>query len=303
MEYVLRTKNLTKRFSKKLAVDSVNINVRKGDIYGFIGKNGAGKTTLIRIVAGLSKPTSGEVELFESKDLDKSRAKIGTIIESPAIYPTFTAKQNLIAQQKLLGKNDMKEIDDLLNKVGLADTGKKKAKNFSLGMKQRLAIALSLLGNPEFLVLDEPINGLDPTGIKEVRDLILDLNKEHGVTVLISSHILGELSKMATAYGVISNGVLVDEFSAEDLALRVRKCLVVKVDNTELASKVIEENFNTKDYEVSGDSEIHLYDLFDESSKINTLLVQNGVTVNSITTVGDDYEPYFIELMEGQKND
>ena len=130
MEYVLRTKNLTKRFSKKLAVDSVNINVRKGDIYGFIGKNGAGKTTLIRIVAGLSKPTSGEVELFESKDLDKSRAKIGTIIESPAIYPTFTAKQNLIAQQKLLGKNDMKEIDDLLNKVGLANTGKKKAKNF-----------------------------------------------------------------------------------------------------------------------------------------------------------------------------
>lgn len=298
MEYVLRTKNLTKRFSKKLAVDSVNINVRKGDIYGFIGKNGAGKTTLIRIVAGLSKPTSGEVELFESKDLDKSRAKIGTIIESPAIYPTFTAKQNLIAQQKLLGKNDMKEIDDLLNKVGLANTGKKKAKNFSLGMKQRLAIALSLLGNPEFLVLDEPINGLDPTGIKEVRDLILDLNKEHGVTVLISSHILGELSKMATAYGVISNGVLVDEFSAEDLASRVRKCLVVKVDNTELASKVIEENFNTKDYEVSGDSEIRLYDLFDESSKINTLLVQNGVTVNSITTVGDDYEPYFIELME-----
>lgn len=298
MEYVLRTKNLTKRFSKKLAVDSVNINVRKGDIYGFIGKNGAGKTTLIRIVAGLSKPTSGEVELFESKDLDKSRSKIGTIIESPAIYPTFTAKQNLIAQQKLLGKNDMKEIDDLLNKVGLADTGKKKAKNFSLGMKQRLAIALSLLGNPEFLVLDEPINGLDPTGIKEVRDLILDLNKEHGVTVLISSHILGELSKMATAYGVISNGVLVDEFSAEDLASRVRKCLVVKVDNTELASKVIEENFNTKDYEVLGDSEIHLYDLFDESSKINTLLVQNGVTVNSITTVGDDYEPYFIELME-----
>lgn len=298
MEYVLRTKNLTKRFSKKLAVDSVNINVRKGDIYGFIGKNGAGKTTLIRIVAGLSKPTSGEVELFESKDLDKSREKIGTIIESPAIYPTLTAKQNLIAQQKLLGKNDMKEIDDLLNKVGLADTGKKKAKNFSLGMKQRLAIALSLLGNPEFLVLDEPINGLDPTGIKEVRDLILDLNKEHGVTVLISSHILGELSKMATAYGVISNGVLVDEFSAEDLASRVRKCLVVKVDNTELASKVIEENFNTKDYEVSGDSEIHLYDLFDESSKINTLLVQNGVTVNSITTVGDDYEPYFIELME-----
>ena len=303
MEYVLRTKNLTKRFSKKLAVDSVNINVRKGDIYGFIGKNGAGKTTLIRIVAGLSKPTSGEVELFESKDLDKSRAKIGTIIESPAIYPTFTAKQNLIAQQKLLGKNDMKEIDDLLNKVGLANTGKKKAKNFSLGMKQRLAIALSFLGNPEFLVLDEPINGLDPTGIKEVRDLILNLNKEHGVTVLISSHILGELSKMATAYGVISNGVLVDEFSAEDLASRVRKCLVVKVDNTELASKVIEENFNTKDYEVLGDSEIHLYDLFDESSKINTLLVQNGVTVNSITTVGDDYEAYFIELMEGKKND
>lgn len=303
MEYVLRTKNLTKKFSKKLAVNSVNISVRKGDIYGLIGKNGAGKTTLIRIVTGLSRPTSGVVELFESKDLGKNRKKVGTIIESPAVYPTFTAKQNLIAQQKLLGKSDMKEVNNLLNKVGLADTGRKKAKNFSLGMKQRLAIAMSLLGNPEFLVLDEPINGLDPTGIKEVRDLILSLNREHGITVLISSHILGELSKMATSYGVISNGILVDEFSAEDLTSRVRKCLVIKVDNTELASKVIEENFNTKNYEVLGDSEIHLYDLFEESSKINTLLVQNGVTVNSITTVDDDYEPYFIKLMEGQKND
>lgn len=303
MEYALRTKNLSKKFSKKLAIDSVSINIRKGDIYGLIGKNGAGKTTLIRTIVGLAAPTAGEIELFESTDLKKQRYKIGTVIESPAVYPNFTAKQNLIAQQKLFGKTDINEINQILEIVGLADTGKKKAKNFSLGMKQRLAIAISLIGNPEFLVLDEPINGLDPAGIKDVRDLILKLNKENNITVLISSHILGELAKIATRYGVICNGKLVDEFTPQELQSRVRKCLAINVDNTELSSKIIEENLNTNNYEIKSDKLIYLYDNIDEPSKVNTLLVTNGVIVNSINTIGDDYEPYLIKLMEGSKND
>ena len=299
MEYALRTKNLSKKFSKKLAIDSVGINIKKGDIYGLIGKNGAGKTTLIRTIVGLAAPTAGEIELFESTDLKKQRYKIGTVIESPAVYPNFTAKQNLIAQQKLFGKTDINEINQILEIVGLADTGKKKAKNFSLGMKQRLAIAISLIGNPEFLVLDEPINGLDPAGIKDVRDLILKLNKENNITVLISSHILGELAKIATRYGVICNGKLVDEFTPQELQSRVRKCLAINVDNTELSSKIIEENLNTNNYEIKSDKLIYLYDNIDEPSKVNTLLVTNGVIVNSINTIGDDYEPYLIKLMEG----
>lgn len=303
MEYALRTKNLSKKFSKKLAIDSVGINIKKGDIYGLIGKNGAGKTTLIRTIVGLAAPTAGEIELFESTDLKKQRYKIGTVIESPAVYPNFTAKQNLIAQQKLFGKTDINEINQILEIVGLADTGKKKAKNFSLGMKQRLAIAISLIGNPEFLVLDEPINGLDPAGIKDVRDLILKLNKENNITVLISSHILGELAKIATRYGVICNGKLVDEFTPQELQSRVRKCLAINVDNTELTSKIIEENLNTKNYEIKSDKLIYLYDNIDEPSKVNTLLVTNGVIVNSINTIGDDYEPYLIKLMEGSEND
>lgn len=303
MEYALRTKNLSKKFSKKLAIDSVGINIKKGDIYGLIGKNGAGKTTLIRTIVGLAAPTAGEIELFESTDLKQQRYKIGTVIESPAVYPNFTAKQNLIAQQKLFGKTDINEINQILEIVGLADTGKKKAKNFSLGMKQRLAIAISLIGNPEFLVLDEPINGLDPAGIKDVRDLILKLNKENNITVLISSHILGELAKIATRYGVICNGKLVDEFTPQELQSRVRKCLAINVDNTELTSKIIKESLNTNNYEIKSDKLIYLYDNIDEPSKVNTLLVTNGVIVNSINTIGDDYEPYLIKLMEGSEND
>ena len=303
MEYALRTKNLSKKFSKKLAIDSVGINIKKGDIYGLIGKNGAGKTTLIRTIVGLAAPTAGEIELFESTDLKKQRYKIGTVIESPAVYPNFTAKQNLIAQQKLFGKTDINEINQILEIVGLADTGKKKAKNFSLGMKQRLAIAISLIGNPEFLVLDEPINGLDPAGIKDVRDLILKLNKENNITFLISSHILGELAKIATRYGVICNGKLVDEFTPQELQSRVRKCLAINVDNTELTSKIIKESLNTNNYEIKSDKLIYLYDNIDEPSKVNTLLVTNGVIVNSINTIGDDYEPYLIKLMEGSEND
>ncbi len=220
MENILKVKSLTKMFGQNYAVNNVDMNINRGDIYGFIGRNGAGKTTLIRILLGLCEKNSGEVELFGSTNLLEGRDKIGCIIENPAIFPKMTAKDNIIAQSKVVGiKLSNTEIDDLLKTVGLDSSMKKKTKDFSLGMKQRLSIAIALVGNPEFLVLDEPTNGLDPEGIRDIRNLILSLNKEKNITVLISSHILGELHKLATRYGVIDNGKLIkdDKISSSDL--------------------------------------------------------------------------------------
>lgn len=220
MSVILRTNHITKRYSHRPVVSDLSMTIHKGDIYGFIGKNGAGKTTLIRMITGLAKPSDGNILLFGKPDLLEGRARIGTVIESPAFYPGMTARENLITQCRLLGINDLTQVDDILELVGLDDTGKKKARNFSLGMRQRLAIALALIGNPELLILDEPTNGLDPEGIKEIRELILRLNKERKITVLISSHILGELSKFATRYGIIHQGKLIEEFTEEELRER-----------------------------------------------------------------------------------
>lgn len=222
MSVILRTNHITKRYSHRPVVSDLSMTIHKGDIYGFIGKNGAGKTTLIRMITGLAKPSDGNILLFGKPDLLEGRARIGTVIESPDFYPGMTARENLIAQCRLLGINDLAQVDDILELVGLDDTGKKKARNFSLGMRQRLAIALALIGNPELLILDEPTNGLDPEGIKEIRELILRLNKERKITVLISSHILGELSKFATRYGIIHQGKLIEEFTEEELWERCR---------------------------------------------------------------------------------
>ena len=198
MEYVIQTRDLTKAYGGILAVSHVDINVKKGDIYGFIGKNGAGKTTFLRMILGLAAPTSGEIVLFESKDLGEQRNKIGSIIETPALFPFMTASENMEAQRRLVPGATKEDAVSLIKLVGLDNDKKKKVKNYSLGMKQRLGIALALLGKPEVLLLDEPVNGLDPMGIIEIRELILKLNKENGITILISSHILGELSKLAT---------------------------------------------------------------------------------------------------------
>lgn len=222
MGIVLRTNHLTKYYHHRPAVKDLSMTIHEGDIYGFIGKNGAGKTTLIRMITGLAAPSDGTILLFGSSDLRTARKQIGTVIESPAIYPGMTARENLLVQYKLLGIKDESQADAILTLTGLKDTGSKKAKDFSLGMRQRLAIALALIGNPRFLVLDEPTNGLDPEGIKEIRDLILKLNKDRNITVLISSHILGELSKFATRYGIIHQGRLIDEFTEEQLHTRCK---------------------------------------------------------------------------------
>jgi len=217
MCYVLQTRKLAKEYGGKKVVDNISIEVRKGEIYGFIGENGAGKTTLMRMICGLASPSEGSITLFGSSDLVSQRHRIGCTIENPALYPAMTAMENLETQRILLGVKDKNVSAKLLDTVNLGSAGKKKAKDFSLGMKQRLMIALALLGDPEFLVLDEPINGLDPIGIRKMRDLFLALNKERGITILISSHILGELEKIATRYGIISGGKMVNEFKAEEL--------------------------------------------------------------------------------------
>ena len=216
-QVILKTNHLTKRYGHRAVVENLSMTIYKGDIYGFIGKNGAGKTTLIRMVTGLAAPSDGSIQLFGSGSLLEGRRRIGTVIEAPAFYPGMTARENIVAFSKLQGLHDFSHTEDLLELVGLSHTGKKKCRNFSLGMKQRLAIAIALIGDPELLILDEPTNGLDPEGMKEVRDLILKLNQEKGITVLVSSHILGELSKFATRYGIIHHGKLIEEFTEEDL--------------------------------------------------------------------------------------
>lgn len=297
-EYVLQTHELTKTYARKNAVDHINLKIRKGDIYGFIGKNGAGKTTTIKMIVGLSNPTSGKIELFGSTDLNEGRKRIGTVIENPALYPYLTARQNIEAQRIMKGVTDKSITDDLLEIVGLKDTGKKKAKNFSLGMKQRLAIALALVGDPEFLLLDEPINGLDPTGIKDIRELILKLNREAGITVLISSHILGELAKISTSYGVISNGALIEQFTAEELKNRVRDCLKITVNNPEKAVSVLKDSLGISDIQVEGNS-VRVYEMLDKSVDINSILESNDIIVQFFEKETGDYESEFIKLMEG----
>ena len=299
MGLVLQTSNLTKKYGKQIAIDNVNINIEKGDIYGLIGKNGAGKTTIMKIISGLTKESEGEVKLFESSDLNRGRKRIGTIIEQPALYPDMTARETLIYYDKLLGITDYKNVDEVLNLVGLSDTGNKRIKAFSLGMKQRLSIAISLIGSPDFLILDEPINGLDPYGIKQIRELILKLNREKDITILISSHILGELSKVATKYGVIRKGRMVDEFLAKELDERCRQYISLVVDDVEKASYIIKNNIKSTGFQVLDGGKILIYDLLDMSGEINRELIQNNILVSHIALEGQDIEGYFVKMMGG----
>jgi len=296
METVLKTSALTKIYGNKSVVSDVNLNIKKGEIYGFIGRNGAGKTTLIRMVLGLANPTRGKIELFEQTDLEKARRRIGSIVEMPSFYPDMSAKQNMEAHRLMLGIKDKTVGDTLLKKVGLTDAAKKRAKNFSLGMKQRLGIALALMGDPEFLILDEPVNGLDPNGIKEVRDLLIDLNKNQGITVLISSHLLSELSKFATRYGIINEGKLIDEFTSADLEERFQPSLLIKVNNTEKAIEIIQRELNTRNFKIRDDNLIELAGFVDQSGKVNTLLAKNDLEVESINKTQADLEDYFLKM-------
>jgi ABC-2 type transport system ATP-binding protein len=244
MDYVLQTNGLTKKYKNFQALSGLTMHVPKGAIYGFVGKNGAGKTTLIRLLCGLQRPTAGDFTLYgirnDSREIRKARRRMGAVVETPSIYLDMTAEENLKQQYLILGLPSYDGIQELLKLVGLENTGKKKAKNFSLGMRQRLGIAIALCGDPDFLVLDEPVNGLDPQGIVEIRELILKLNRERQITVLISSHILDELAKLATHYGILDGGRMVKELSAEELEQISRKCVRVEVTDTGALARVLD---------------------------------------------------------------
>lgn len=302
MDYVLKTDKITKIYGKHTVVDHVSMHVKKGDIYGFIGKNGAGKTTFMRIVAGLAAPAAGSMELFGSGDLEKQRQRLGTLIEQPGLYGMMTARDNLEVVRKSFGITGKFVVDEMLEFVGLAQAGKKKVKNFSMGMKQRLGIAIALFCSPDFLILDEPINGLDPEGIKEVRDLLSKLNRERQITILISSHILGELSKIATNYGIIKEGALIEEFAAEDLKSRCRRCVKLVVDDAQRAATVLEEKCHITEYDVPEEGLLRVFDGLDNSWVMNRELVEGGIHLKESYLAGQDLEGYFMDLLGGASN-
>ena len=295
MEYVIETNCLSKKFPNKLAVDKVSVHVEKGDIYGLIGRNGAGKTTLMKMILGTLFPTEGEIALFGNQNLNIERRRLGSLIEAPGLYKGCTAFENMKRFSLLFGGTD-EDIKELLEFVGLAETGKMKVGHFSLGMKQRLGLALSLLGNPEVLVLDEPVNGLDPAGIKEFRDIILRLNKEKGVTFVISSHLLDELGKIATRYGILSDGLLVDEISAVELQERCKTCLIIEADDLEKAEQVLTKAKLLGNH-VINENKLLMYDHFEEPSLVNETLVKGGLKVNSLSFSNNGFEDYFIERL------
>lgn len=304
MDVILETNNLEKRYKDFKALNHANIHIEKGSIYGLIGKNGAGKTTLIRIVCGLQEPTSGSYTIYgvdnNSINITSVRKRMGAIIETPSIYGDMTARDNLIEQYKLVGMPSFDGINEILKLVGLESTGKKKAKNFSLGMKQRLGIAIALASNPDFLILDEPINGLDPQGIIEIRELILKLNKEKRITILISSHYLDELSKIATHYGFLDNGSIIKEISSEELMKKMEHQIELKVSNQKDFVKYFEENKIS--YEVVDGKTINVYGKYNLSKFINELS-KNNLIADDIHEQDESLENYFMNLIGGGNND
>lgn len=304
MEYILETKNIKKKYNHFTALNNINMHIPKGSIYGLIGKNGAGKTTLIRIICGLQKATSGEYSIYgissNSKKIVDARKRLGEIVETPAICSDMTAEDNLKEQYKIIGLSSYDNLEEILKLVRLNDTGPKKAKHFSLGMKQRLGIAIALVGNPDLLILDEPINGLDPEGIIEIRELILRLNKEKGITFLISSHYLDELSKIATFYGVINKGTIIEEIDKNELEQKFRKRIQIKVSNLEECTKYLEEKEYS--YKVTSDNTIEIYEKLNVSDFFIELSKRN-CTVSDYQEKEESLENYYLNLIGGANND
>lgn len=303
-EVVLKTNNLTKQYNKNVVLDNVNITIKKGDIYGLIGRNGAGKTTLMKIITTLASPTSGTFELFntcsENDELFDNKKRVGSLIEYPAFYPNLSAYDNLkyyIIQRGIVDKNQINKVLELVNLTG---TGKKKVKTFSLGMKQRLGIALAILNSPDFVILDEPINGLDPIGISEHRDTFKKLS-DNGITLLISSHILSELYLLANEFGFLENGKLIKELSKEELDLECSKCLVIKTDDSKKVSVLLEKELNTNNYKVINNEEIRVYDYTDDSDKVSDVLVNNKIKIKGFYESGISLEEYLKEIIKEAK--
>lgn len=304
MDYVLKTNALCKKYKDYKALNGLSMNVPKGAIYGFVGKNGAGKTTLVRLICGLQEAASGEYTLYGTKSTDKeilkARRRMGAVVETPSIYLDMTAEDNLKQQYRILGLPSYDGLADILKLVRLENTEKKKAKNFSLGMRQRLGIAIALVGDPDFLVLDEPVNGLDPQGIIEMRELILKLNREQQITVLISSHILDELSRLATHYGFIDKGQIVKEISAKELDTVCRKCIRLEVTNTRTLSRVL-DGMNVE-YTIVSDKAADVYARINVS-KLTLALAKENCEVISMQERDESLESYYVGLVGGKEND
>ena len=304
MDDILKTNCLTKKYKDFQALNGLSMNVPKGSIYGLVGKNGAGKTTLIRLICGLQEPTSGDFTLYgirnDSRDIAKSRRRIGAVVETPSIYLDMSAEENLKQQYLILGLPSFDGIQNLLKLVGLENAGKKKAKDFSLGMKQLLGIAIALAGDPDFLVLDEPVNGLDPQGIVEMRELILKLNRENQITVLISSHILDELARLATHYGIIDNGRMVKELSAEELEAACRKCVRMEVTDTSALARVLDSM--DLEYKMISATTADVFAKV-HVTRLTTALAKENCEVLSMQEKNESLESYFISLVGGNCND
>lgn len=304
MDYVLTTNSLSKKYKNFQALNALTMHVPKGGIYGFVGKNGAGKTTLIRLICGLQHPTSGDFELYGIKNTDqtisKSRRRMGAVVETPSIYLNMTAEDNLKQQYRFLGVPSFDGVKDLLQLVGLENAGKKKARNLSLGMKQRLGIAVALCGNPDFLVLDEPINGLDPQGIIDIRELILKLNREQQITILVSSHILDELSRLATHYGFIDSGRIVKEMSAQELEAACRKCVRMTVTDIKALARVL-DGMNIE-FNILDDTTADVY-ANPNFTQLAMALSQENCEVISMQEHDENLESFFINLVGGANYD
>lgn len=304
MEYVLTTQGLSKSYRNFKALDNFSMHVPKGAIYGFIGRNGAGKTTLIRLISGLQTPTAGSYTLYGkvsgTKEINQSRRRMGAVVETPSIYGDLTADENLKEQYRILGLPSWEGITELLSLVGLENTGKKKARDFSLGMKQRLGIAVALAGDPDFLVLDEPINGLDPQGIIEMRELILKLNREHRITVLISSHILDELSRLATHYGFIDGGRMLREISADELEKACRKSVRIEVTDTRALSRVLDKM--NLEYNITSDREADIFAKIDVTD-LAMALAEENCRIITMEEKDESLESYFVSLVGGGRHE
>lgn len=302
MEYVLTTDHLCKNYGHFKALNQCSMHVPRGAIYGFVGKNGAGKTTLIRLICGLQRPTSGSYRLYGSENTDKkileAQRRIGAVVETPSIYLDMTAEENMKEQYYVLGLPSFEGIPQILKLVGLEDAGKKKAKDFSLGMRQRLGIAIALAGKPDLLVLDEPTNGLDPQGIVEMRELILKLNRERQITVLISSHILDELSRLATHYGFIDKGTIVKVITAEELENTCRKGVKLQVTDTAVLAHILDKR--GLEYEILSDTQANVYGELVVSDVALELAEQN-CRMFSVQEYEESLESYYLNLVGGGK--
>ena len=296
---VIKLRDISKKRGQTEILNHLNMTVYQKDIYGFIGQNGAGKSTTMKIIMSLIKETQGQLELFDSLDNQINRSRIGAIIENPAFYPYMTAYENLKYYVQYKGIVEINSIEKVLKMVGLENVRKKKYKNYSLGMKQRLGLALALINNPDLLILDEPLNGLDPQGIVELREILSHLNKKYGITMLISSHILGELEMIATRYGFIHQGQMIEEITAEKLQEKLKKYISLDVENIGLASITLEQKLHTENFKVMDDHTIYLYDFVNESSLVAATLIQEGVILNKMNISNVSLENYYLSLIKG----